>query len=121
MNFSSKATERLIDAVEKTTDKCIEFYKKVLTTHNKCYTSSPKWLQEFPAHEEHLKKLHDRMQEDDLSIELIKGLNEKVIKSMVAQAAVSNFLLDNQLRVTAPRVADIKTQLSKHEVTVRFL
>ena len=36
MNFSSKAAERLIDVVKKTTDKCMEFYKKVLTTHNRC-------------------------------------------------------------------------------------
>ena len=35
MNFSSKAVERLIDAVEKTMEKCMEFYKKVLTTHKK--------------------------------------------------------------------------------------
>ena len=40
---------------------------------------------------------------------------------MVAQAVVSNFLLEDQIQVTSPRVADIKTQLSKHEVTVRFL
>ena len=107
MNFSSKVVERLIVAVENTTYKCMEFYKKVLTTHNKCQTSSAKWLQEFPAHEEHLKYLHDRLQEDELSIQLIKGLNEKLIKSLVAQAAVSNFLLEDQLRVTTPRVADI--------------
>ena len=32
VNFNSKAVERLIDAVEKATEKCMEFYKKVLTT-----------------------------------------------------------------------------------------
>ena len=39
MNFSNKATERLIDAMKKTTNKCMEFYKKVLTTLNKWHTS----------------------------------------------------------------------------------
>ena len=68
-----------------------------------------------------MKHLHDRLQEDELSIQLIKGLNEKVIKSMVAQYVVSNCILEDRLRVTPPRVADIKTQLSKHEVTVRLL
>ena len=72
INFSSKATERLIVAVKKTMDKCMELYKKVLTTHNKCQTSSTKWLQEFSAHEEHLKY----QQEDELNIQLVKGLNE---------------------------------------------
>ena len=52
VNFNSRATERLIEAVEKTTEKCAEFYKKVLT-FNKCLTSSAQRLQEFPAHEEH--------------------------------------------------------------------
>ena len=78
-------------------------------------------MQQFPSHEEHLKQLHDRMQEDELIIQLIKGLNEKVIKSMVSQDAVSKYLLEYQLRVTPPRVADIKTQLSKHEVMFKFL
>ena len=68
-----------------------------------------------------MKYLHDRLQEDELHIQLVKGLNEKVIKCLVAQAAVSNCLLEDRLQVTPPKVADIKTQLSKHEVTVRFL
>ena len=84
MNFNSNATERLIDAVEKTSEKCRELYNKVLITRNKFQTSSTKRLQEFPTHEEHLKQLHDRLQENELSIQLIKGLNEKVIKSMVS-------------------------------------
>ena len=36
MNFSNRAAEKLIDAVKKTSDKCREFHKKVLVTHNKC-------------------------------------------------------------------------------------
>ena len=61
------------------------------------------------------------MQEYELDIQLIKSLSEKVIKSVIAQAAVSNFLSEDQLQVTPPRVADIITQLSKNEVTVKFL
>ena len=40
---------------------------------------------------------------------------------MIAQAAVSNCLLEDQLRVIPSRMADIKAQDSKHEVTVIFL
>ena len=68
-----------------------------------------------------MKHLHDRLQEDEPSIQLINGLNEKVIKGVIAQAAVSNCLLEDQLRVIPSRVADIKTQISKHEVTVKLL
>ena len=63
----------------------------------------------FPNHEEHLKYLHDRLQEDGLHIQLIKGLNEEVVKGLVAQAVVSNFLLEDQLRVTPIRVANINS------------
>ena len=68
-----------------------------------------------------MKYLHDRMQEDEIHIQLVKGLNEKVIKGLVAQATISNCLLEDHLRVTPLRVADIKSKLSKQEVTVRFL
>ena len=44
MNFSSKEVERRIVTVEKTLDRCMEFYKKVLATHNRYQTSSGKRL-----------------------------------------------------------------------------
>ena len=44
-----------------------------------------------------------------------------MIKGVIVQAAVSNFLLEDQLQVILARVADIKTRISKQEVTVRFL
>ena len=67
-----------------------KIYKKVLTTYNKCQTSSVKILDKLPEHEELLNKLH----EDELGINLIKRLSEKVIKSVISQAAISNFLLE---------------------------
>ena len=61
------------------------------------------------------------MQEDKLSIQQIKDITEEVVKNWVAQAAVSNCLLENLLSVTPPKVAEIKSQLAIHEVTVRLL
>ena len=78
-------------------------------------------LQEFIEHEEHLKQLNNKLQEDELNIQLVKGLDTKVVKTLVPQAAVSNCLLEYLLRVTPTRVADIKGQLAKHEVIVIFL
>ena len=68
MGFSNRAAEKLIEEVKKTIDKCSEFYKNVLTTHNRCQTSSKRRLDVLPAHEEHLEQLQDRMQEDELDI-----------------------------------------------------
>ena len=44
-----------------------------------------------------------------------------MVKSLVAQAAVINYLLEYQIKVTPPRAAEIKSQLSVHEVTFRIL
>ena len=61
INFRSRVAERLMEVVEKTTEKCAEFFKKMLLTHNKCLTPSAQRLQEFPEHEEHLKPLNDKL------------------------------------------------------------
>ena len=55
INFNNRATKRLIEAVEKTTDKFVELFRKMLITHNKCLTPLAQRLQEFLEHEEHLK------------------------------------------------------------------
>ena len=68
MDFSSNAATKFKTAVGKTLDKCMDLYKKVLTTHNRCHTSTKKRLQEFSGQEECLKYLHDRLQEDELNI-----------------------------------------------------
>ena len=61
IGFNNRATEKLIEAILKTIDKCMEFSKKVLTTHNRCQTSSKRRLDELLPHEEHLKQLHARL------------------------------------------------------------
>ena len=68
-----------------------------------------------------MKYLQDKMHEDELSIQQIKGITEKVVKNWVSQASVSNFLLEHLLRVTPPKAVEIKSQLAIHEVTVRLL
>ena len=97
IGFGNKYVEKLVEAVKKNKDQCMEFCEKVLTTHNRCQTSSKKRLDELPAHEEHLKQLHARLQEDELGIQLIKSLDEKVLKSVIAQAILNSCRLQDQL------------------------
>ena len=52
---------------------------------------------------------------------MIKNLDERVIKNVIAQTAVSNCVLEDQFRLLPTRMADIRAQDSKHEVMVRFL
>ena len=90
----------------------------MLTTNNRFQTSAKKRIHEFLDQEGHLKYLQDRLQEDELSIQQVKGIIEKVIKSLVAQETVNNCLLEYQLRVTPPKATEIKSQLTIHEVIV---
>ena len=68
-----------------------------------------------------LNKLQERWKEDEQAIQLVKGLDEKVLKTAIAQAAVSSHLLEDQLHVILARVVNIKSQVAKHEITIRFL
>ena len=68
-----------------------------------------------------MQQLHTRFQEDEHSIQSINNLDERVLKNVIAQAAVSNFLLEYQLRILPTRMAGIRAHISKHEVIVIFL
>ena len=69
MDFSSKADAILTVGVEKTLERCMDFYKRMLMAHNRCQTSMEKMIHEFLGHEEHLKYFQDKLQEDELSIQ----------------------------------------------------
>ena len=60
-------------------------------------------------------------QEDEQGIQLVKGLDEKVLKTAIAQAVVSSHLLEYQLHPIPARVVNIKSQVAKHEITIIFL
>ena len=48
-------------------------------------------------------------------------MNDKIVNSLVSQVVVNNCLLEDQLRVTPQKVAEIKSQLVVHEVSVIIL
>ena len=68
-----------------------------------------------------MKYLQDRLEEDELSIQQVKGITKKVVNILVAQVEVSNFLLEYHLMVTPPKAVEIKSQLAIHEVTIKLL
>ena len=68
----------------------------MLTTYNRCQTSSKKRLDKLPPHEEHLQQLHARFQEEEHGIKLIKNLDERVIKNVIAEVEISNIILEGQ-------------------------
>ena len=56
-----------------------------------------------------------------LRIQLIKNLDDKVLKRVIYQAAVNNYRLEYHLHLLLARMNNIKDQAAKHEVTIRFL
>ena len=62
LNFSSKVPVRLNTAIEKTVEKCKEFYKKMCMTYNRCQASAATQVYEFPSREQHLKNIQDELQ-----------------------------------------------------------
>ena len=111
----------MIEEFHKTIDKCREFSKKVLTTYNRCQKSSKRRLEKIPPREEHFQQLHAIFQEEEHGIQLMKNLDERVIKNVISQATVSKFLLEDQFQLLPARMANIRAQDSKHEVMVIFL
>ena len=98
-----------------------EFCRKLLTTYNHYQISANKRLYELPEHEKYLKQMQDRWQEDEMGTQLIKCLDERVLKNVIALETVSNRILEDQLQLIPSRMANIKSQVAKHEVTIIFL
>ena len=84
IEFGNKTVKELIRAPQRTKGVCIEFYRKVLITYNRCQTSAKKRLDKLSEHEEYLKKLRARWKEDELGIQLITSLDEKVLRIVIA-------------------------------------
>ena len=68
-----------------------------------------------------LKHLQEICSEDEQALQQVKELDEKILKTEVAHAAVSIHLLEYQLCLIPARIAGIKTQAAQHEITIRFL
>ena len=68
-----------------------------------------------------LKQLQERCSEDEQAIQQVKELDEKILKTEITHAAMSVHLLEDQLRLIPSRIAGVKSQAAKHEITIRFL
>ena len=121
IEFASNAAEALKKTVKKTQSACAEFWRRVVLAYNRCQTSVAKRLEALPEHEMFLKHLQDRCSEDEQAIQRVKELDEKILKTKVAHAAVSIHLLEDQLRLIPAKIVGIKTPAAQYEITIIFL
>ena len=68
-----------------------------------------------------MELLQKRYQEEEAKVQQIKALNDQILRSKVDHSAISVQLLENQLRLSAARIEDIKNQAAKFEINIQFL
>ena len=78
-------------------------------------------IQEYPDKEQHLRNIQDNLQGDKQSIQKVESINEEVIGTWVALASVHKYILYEWLIQTRPRVKEIESYLTKHELTACIL
>ena len=61
------------------------------------------------------------MQKGEESISNVESVSEEDIKIWIIQALTHKIFLEESLRKNVPKVKEIESQLSKHEVEVRVL
>ena len=60
--------------------------------------------------------LQDKLHEDEQNIQKIEIISKEVVKTWIAQASVSNYLLEYLYRLTPTKVTNVETQLDVQEV-----
>ena len=62
-----------------------------------------------------------RYQEDEQNIQQVKDLDEQILKNVVAHAAVSIHLLEDQLCLSRALIEAVRNQAAKYEINICFL
>ena len=119
LNFGCRIAVRLNTAIEKTIEKCAEFYRGIHLVHNQCIILTNSSYQFFLVREEHMKNLQERLQEGEESISRLQDVSEEDIKIWIIQASGHKLKLEEYLSQITPKVKEIEPQLSKHEVVFR--
>ena len=91
------------------------------STHNKCQVLAGTQDQDLPEREKQLKNLHDMLQIREESIVMNECINEEVIGVWIVQVFVHKHMFEEMLSQNAPKVKEIESQLSKHEITTCLL
>ena len=72
LNFGCNVAVRLNTAIDRTIEKCTEFYKGMCVVRNHCMILEGAQDQDFPSREEHLKNLQERPRKREENISKIK-------------------------------------------------
>ena len=77
--------------------------------HNKRQLSLTAKSNDFQEKGHHVSYLQDILHEDEQNIQKIKTISEEVVKTWIAQASISNYLLEDLYRLTPPKVIEVES------------
>ena len=97
LNFGCKSVVRLNTAIDKTIEKCTEFYKGMCSIHHQCHILAGTTEQDFPARERHLNNLQDRLQTREESISKIECISEEAIGVWIVQVSIQKHMFEELL------------------------
>ena len=87
LNFGCKIAVRLNAAIEKTLEKCVEFYKGIQLVHNQCLILTDSLDQVFPVKGEHSQNLQERLQKGEEVLAKLEVVSETDIETWIIQAS----------------------------------
>ena len=108
LEFSINIAEEFKKTVKKRKGLCVEYYRRVLVTNNRCQVSIEKRLDAILQHDLFIENLQNKYQEDEQEIQQVKDLDEQILKNAVAHAIVSIHFLEEQLHLSPARIEVIK-------------
>ena len=79
LNFGCRTTVKISTTIEKTIEKCAEFYKGIHLFHNQCMILAGASNQYFPEREEHMKNLQERLENREEVYPISKVLMKKTL------------------------------------------
>ena len=97
LNFGLKSVVRLNRAIDKTVEKCTEFYKGMCSIHHQCQVLAGTPEQDLPAREKYLKNLQDRLQTGKESISEIECISDESIGFWIVQLSTHKRLFEEML------------------------
>ena len=118
LNFGCRTTTRLNIVIEKTIEKCVEFYKGIQLVHHQCLILMDTPYQVFLIRGEHLQNLQERLRKEEDNLARLEVISEKDIDTWIIQASGHWLNIEEDLCQSTPNMKEIESQLSKHEVAV---
>ena len=108
-------------AINKTRGACVELFRRLLITYNRCQVEAEQRMDTFPDHSLFLEILQRIYQGDEQRIQHIKSLDKQTLRNEVDHSAVSVQLLEDQLHLSTTRIEVIRNQAAKFEINIHFL